>query len=353
MKRLILILSYILGSIALLFLVCVFLYYNVWLQSFNNMNYDDDDNNYSTLYTKYCNGALTVKNPRNNTIEIITADSKKVIDLPETSDHILPYYFDEHIIVSSENSIIIYDTNCNKIDEINCNEDLIWLTFDQEHIMYYATDTKIYKFDLQTLYSEIIYNSLYSEMNDISLKESILLIGYVNENKTEYTLIKYSICDSKVINELNVKIGDFHLDEDSYCTSNICGNYIYFYITSENLDVYIYKYEISAKKIDFIGKFEYKTKNKDNFVYYIGTSNGFLTSENNPDEYGLWELDLLSMKTRLISNKVDNNCYFFCTKNYVYSYKLSYIGEDTGGSSPFHRVYRGYTIDQIPLQITT
>lgn len=347
MKRKILVLSYVLGSISLLFLVCIFIYYNIWIQSFNNMIYDDDDNNYSTIYTNYCNSVLTVKNPRNNTIEIITDNSKIIIDTTEISSDMLPYFFDNHIFVFLNDSIIIYDTNCNITDEINCDSALIWSTFNQENIMYYATDTKIYKYNIDTLSSEIIYNSYDLEINDISLQDGVLRIGY--EHKTEYTLIEYNISDLKVIRELDVGINDLCLDNDSYCTSNVFGNYIFFYKINDDLNVDVYKYDISAEKIEFIGSFAYKTKTKENFVYYIGTSNGFLTSENNSDEYGLWELDLLTMKTRLVSDKVDNNCYFICTSNYVYSYRLSYIGEESGGSSPFHRIYRGYTVEQIPI----
>lgn len=125
MRKLILILSYIFGSMALLVLIGILLYYTVWLQSFNNMKADNDYNTYVTTYTNYSNGTLTVKNPQNNTIEIITPDGKKVINFPKSPVVNTPELFDDHFIIIEDNLISMFDTDLKLTDEIKTDDEIM------------------------------------------------------------------------------------------------------------------------------------------------------------------------------------------------------------------------------------
>lgn len=345
MKKLILILSYTFGGMALLVLIGILLYYTVWLQSFNNMKADDDYNTYVTIYTNYSNGTLTVKNPQNNTIEIITPDEKKVVNFPNSPVINTPELFDNHFVIIEDNMISLFDTNFKLTDEIKTDDTIISRMYGKDHMLYYAVSDKLYGYNVENKTSEIVYTSTYGEIYNISRINELFYIGYMKEENT-YKLIEYNPTESKINAEYSLNNLDF---SKSFTVVGVFDTYVYLYNYTDYFSKQIYEYNLLSQKIEFIGEFPNDTKIKDEFVYYVGQSVEFGTSENNPKEYGLWRLNLKTKMTEFVSDKVDEDSCYLCTDNFVYSYKFSYIFEDDSGSSPFHRIYRGYTVDQIPI----
>lgn len=347
MRKLILILSYIFGSMALLVLIGILLYYTVWLQSFNNMKADNDYNTYQTIYTNYSNGTLTVKNPQNGTVEIITPDEKKIVNIPPSPVVNTPTFFDNHFVRVEDNVISLYDTDYNKTDEIELDGKFKGLMCGKDHMIYYAVSDKVYGYNVQQKSSDVVFQSTYGEMYNVTMINDLFYIGYMNDANTDYKLIEYNPTSGEI--ETEYKISNFDFSED-FDIVGAFGRYVYLCNYGYYLSEQIYQYNTSSQKMEYIGEFPHRTQINDEFVYYVGQSTDFQTSETNSEKYGLWRLNLNTKMTEFISDKVDKDSFYLCTDNFVYSYKLSYIGEESSGSSPFHRIYRGYTVDQIPIQ---
>ena len=346
MKKLILILSYVLGSISLLVLVGILLYYTVWLQSFDNMKADDDHDTYQTIYTNYSNGTLTVKNPQNDTIEIITPDEKKIVAIPQSPYVNTPMLFDNHFIIVEDNVISLYDTEYNKTDEIKLDGEFKGLMYGKEHMLYYAVSDKVYGYNIQLKTSDVVFLLDSGELYNIAMIKDLLYISYMLGENT-YKLVEYNPTERKINAEY--RLNDLNLN--NFNVSGVFKDYVYLYNSNDNLSKQIYEYNLSSQELEFICEFSYDAQINNEFVYYVGKSTDFETSENNSEKYGLWRLNLETKTTQFISNKVDDDSFYLCTDNFVYSYKFSYIFEDGSGSSPFHRIYRGYTVDQIPVQL--
>ena len=346
MKKLILILSYTFGSIALLVLIGILLYYTVWLQSFNNMKADDDYNTYVTIYTNYSNGTLTVKNPQNNTIEIISPDDKKVVNFPDSPVINTPELFDNHFVIIEDNTISLLDTDFKLTDEIKTDGEIIARMYGKDHMLYYVVNNKVYGYNVQQKDSDVVFSSDYGEIYNITMINELFYIGYMTDENT-YKLIEYNPTESKINAEYSLNNLDF---SEKFTIVGVFTDNVYIRkYNHEYLSEKIYEYNLLSQKIEFVGEFSYEAQVNNEFVYFVGQSVDFETSENNPEEYGLWRLNLKTKITEFVSDKVDEHSCYLCTDNFVYSYKFSYIFEDDSGSSPFHRIYRGYTVDQIPI----
>lgn len=335
--------------IVILTIVIVFILYNfVWLQSMHYMKADRDNGTYSTGYTNYCNGILSVVNIENNSLEIFENDTKKVVNLNDFPEKNTPYYYRKYLAVNNGSGFSFYDFNFEKAGEIIVGEKVDWHSYNNENC-YCGNLKNIYKCDVNDFSKELVFSADSFEIHNCWVTEKNMYIEYLNNDKTISTVIAFNVDDKKITDKYEVDITNFNLQNESFYSISKNGRYLYYQIDVISSPV-VYRYDIIDNKMEFVAQFQGDIQIKKNDIYYVGTANKFKTQTQKLETIGLWKLSIDTMETSLITDKVDYKSFYFCTDNYVYSYKKSYIGWDNDGSSiPSFRIYRGYTIEQIEL----
>lgn len=385
----------ILGIVAATAVAVVLIYNFVWLQSLRHMKPDSDSGAYDSgwlHYIDYHDGVLSVYNPENNSIEVFQDDNKKVFSLNGLTTPRQPYYNDQYIVVEYNNGYTFYNLDLSKAGEYNfpekmnshsfydgyyyCTSDdsiyqcdvnnfsykavyssedtgekINWSIYDSGN--YYCGNSKnIYKCSLKDFSTEVVYTTDSYEINDCCISNNIMYIEHHDKNFKTSTILKYDLDAKKVIDTYKADISYFNVDSDLLYSLNLYDGQLYYYNTKTQYDsiTYVSKYDLENRELKYISEFEKEFFIKEDNLYYIGNSKRFKTQDESADTIGLRRLNLDTNETVLISDKVDYSCTYFCTDNYAYSYKIKDISWDSGlPSLPIFRIYRGYTLDQIPL----
>lgn len=385
----------ILCIIAAMAVLGILVYNFVWLQSLHHMKPDGDSGAYDSgwlHYIDYHDGVLSVYNPENNSIEVFQDDNKKVFSLNGLTTPRQPYYNDQYIVVEYNNGYTFYNLDLSKAGEYNfpekmnshsfydgyyyCTSDdsiyqcdvnnfsykavyssedtgekINWSIYDSGN--YYCGNSKnIYKCSLKDFTTEVVYTTDSYEINDCCISNNIMYIEHHDKNFKTSTILKYDLDAKKVIDTYKADISYFNVDSDLLYSLNLYDGQLYYYNTKTQYDsiTYVSKYDLENRELKYISEFKKEFFIKEDNLYYIGNSKRFKTQDESADTIGLRRLNLDTMETVLISDKVDYSCTYFCTDNYAYSYKVKDISWDSGlPSLPIFRIYRGYTLDQIPL----
>lgn len=390
-KKLILILCIIAATVV----AGVLIYNFVWLQSLHHMEPDSDNGAYDSGWMGYFNyhdGVLSVYNPENNSIEVFQDGEKRIISLNGLSTVRSPYYNEEYLVVEYNNGFIFYNLDLSKAGEYNfpekmnshcfydgyyyCTSDdsiyqcdvtnfsykivyssdntgekIDWSIYDSGN--YYCGNSKnIYKCSLNDFSTDVVYTANSYEINECCISNNIMYIEYHDKDFKISTILKYDLDAKKVMDTYKADISYFNIDSDLLYSLNLYDEQIYYYHTKTQYDsiTYVSKYDFEARELNYISEFEKNFFIKEDKLYYVGNSKRFKTQDEKCEIIGLRRLNLDTMETALISDRVDYSCSYFCTDNYAYSYKVSDISWDSGlPSLPIFRIYRGYTLDQIPL----
>ena len=350
MKKVILVLSCILGGILLLILIGVFIYNNVWIQSFHSMKPDKDSGMYSSAHMFYDNGTFYAMHEGNNAYDIVTPFGKKTVERSsENFKSVFPCGYSFEI---AEDKLIVNDDEGNilasfSLKDIMCNTDIS--DKSEEVYLYRSSSKEFFRYAVNKgdnyyyLGVDMDTGLLYVEQlihNDVTTA-----VFYIYSLETTKLLDTYEavLCDNVTQGVTMERIVVYH-------DTVMFDDYIFFMFHFDDYHrVKLYRHDLNSGDTIVVGEYEDTSSfafNKSNiyYTYYNEYDDKFYDIEN-----GIWKMDIDTLETTLVTK----TCYdreLLCTENYIYAYKDMDI-------RPFPEVptltdveiERGYDVKQIAI----
>ena len=351
MKKTILVLSYVFGGLAILTLIGVFLYYNVWMGSFRYMEPDSDTGYYQHNNMVYNNGTLAVMDSDDTDIkvDIITPSSKKSVDC--TSEEYIELLKYRYSIDLKDNTVYVVAENGNRasnfpVEDIAVNTDTI-----DENIEVYllsADSAGLFRYKLYVNNEDVYYLG-------VDENAKYLYVEYfVNEDITTAYYYRYDLATSKLADVHTVEFCDnvtqgISVVRDIYhCERMAVGDYVFYEFAYRNyLKSKLYRHNIKSGETVVVGEFQnriFTANNSTIFYTMVGTEEWFDSAES-----GIWKMDADTLETTLVTTEYYDRM-LLCTENYIYAYKNLDIVIPPLPSYDTIVIERGYDVKQISIK---
>lgn len=348
MKKAIIIISSVLGGIALLGLFFIFFRF----ADYDRIKSDSDTGTYYSHYMCYDNGTLVVNHNSYAGFDIIADGSEKTVFDAYDSYH--TSYLNGYLIHMSTSDFIICDTEGKEVDQVEIDEKIYSYEYGKEDtdvIVYFVTESqKLYRYSLEDKKSEWIA-TLEDNTKNFFVLDDYVYLESLNEENTASVYKKYKLKSSEPVDTYTIHFGEDITTKVEVIDLEIIDyeifafeGYVFYNFSFRNYQYNnLYRYDTKNQKLEFLGRFDspdFCTNSKEIF-FSVDNVGGLDYYEY--EQSGIWKMNPVTLETTLVIADYYKN-QFLCTDNYIYIYEIKDIG-----IKGLLRLRQDYDIVQIPI----